>query len=689
MKSYLLLSLIPLLLIVPNAVSALEVEPKLINTPIYNDVDLIISGELNQFLEGKRLVISIIFPDYTEENYDVRVTDKGPFALTLKINDEWQFGNYQVYGKYDEINFEETNFTIEKTADPRTITNNQNESDVQNSNETILETIENNEIILVIPASFVNPDKDPQYYIDRYYNEPKYKDWFDSNYPQYESIYQAVGIDDPLPDLILRGEKYYDEEKDYEALFFFNRILELEPSNIEIQIKKGFSLHYLERYEEAKIVFENILKLEPTNYDAIFGLAESNYYLGNLNEAKKWYENGLKLNPDNEYLLSFLGLTLTEMNDEKGLEFITESLKIDPNNSDLIFNKAIALNHFKKYQEAIDTLDLFLKIEPDDKEAIEFKNEILSESGILKQQRSEYFPKTVDSKCDLVHLLLWTQDNNWNPVFLLPPSDEVGTKLNQIQEKYLQQVKEEPWKDAELRKKAVQDVENLLLADIMKKYNISSSLKPIVREILVNPTGGDGNYVLGLMQMLPEDYTYDLQCGKILKSQYFDELYPFLEGGYGKVTADKMSIAIDEAIAEAETTQISISRVNDQKGGGCLIATATFDSELAPQVQKLREIRDSKLLQTESGSQFMESFNSFYYSFSPYIADYERENPVFKEIVKIGITPMLSTLSLMDYADTESEVLGIGISLIIVNAMMYVGLPVFGIMMLRKSNNTL
>ena len=80
----------------------------------------------------------------------------------------------------------------------------------------------------------------------------------------------------------------------------------------------------------------------------------------------------------------------------------------------------------------------------------------------------------------------------------------------------------------------------------------------------------------------------------------------------------------------------------------------------------------------------MESFNQFYYSFSSYITDYERENPLFKEIVKIGITPMISTLSLMDYADTESEVLGIGISLIILNGMMYVGLPVFGIMFLRK-----
>ena len=119
-------------------------------------------------------------------------------------------------------------------------------------------------------------------------------------------------------------------------------------------------------------------------------------------------------------------------------------------------------------------------------------------------------------------------------------------------------------------------------------------------------------------------------------------------------------------------------------GGGCLIATATFDSELAPQVQKLREIRDSKLLQTESGTLFMTGFNDFYYSFSPIIADYERENPVFKEMVKMGVTPLLTTLSLMDYAESESEVLTIGISLIFLNGLMYVGIPVIGIIVIRR-----
>ena len=82
----------------------------------------------------------------------------------------------------------------------------------------------------------------------------------------------------------------------------------------------------------------------------------------------------------------------------------------------------------------------------------------------------------------------------------------------------------------------------------------------------------------------------------------------------------------------------------------------------------------------------MESFNDFYYSFSPYIADYERENPVFKEMVKIAITPMISSLSILNYVEMNSdqEVLGYGISLIILNLGMYIGIPAIVIIGIRK-----
>ena len=133
---------------------------------------------------------------------------------------------------------------------------------------------------------------------------------------------------------------------------------------------------------------------------------------------------------------------------------------------------------------------------------------------------------------------------------------------------------------------------------------------------------------------------------------------------------------VTETKTITKSSQSSVTTTGS-KGGGCLIATSTYGSELAPQVQQLREIRDNSLLQTKSGSAFMESFNQFYYSFSPSIADLERENPIFKEAVKLTITPLLSSLSLLNYVDMDSEVevLGYGISLILLNIGMYFVLP--------------
>jgi|CXWL01.1.fsa_nt_gi hypothetical protein len=113
-------------------------------------------------------------------------------------------------------------------------------------------------------------------------------------------------------------------------------------------------------------------------------------------------------------------------------------------------------------------------------------------------------------------------------------------------------------------------------------------------------------------------------------------------------------------------------------GGGCLIATAAYGSELAPQVQFLREIRDNTLLSTSSGMAFMTGFNQLYYSFSPTIADLEREHPLFQETVRALITPMLSSLSIMTLAEdgSEAQILGLGISIIVLNLGMYIAAPV-------------
>ncbi len=123
-----------------------------------------------------------------------------------------------------------------------------------------------------------------------------------------------------------------------------------------------------------------------------------------------------------------------------------------------------------------------------------------------------------------------------------------------------------------------------------------------------------------------------------------------------------------------------------KSSGGCLIATAAYDSEISPQVQSLREFRDNTLLKTNSGKTFMSGFNAFYYSFSPTIADWERQNSIFKEGVKITISPLLTSLTLLNYVniDNEWEVLSYGIGIILLNIGMYFGIPAFVVIKIKR-----
>ena len=77
---------------------------------------------------------------------------------------------------------------------------------------------------------------------------------------------------------------------------------------------------------------------------------------------------------------------------------------------------------------------------------------------------------------------------------------------------------------------------------------------------------------------------------------------------------------------------------------GCVIATATYGSELSPEVQFLRGFRDGTVMATFAGSEFMKAFNAWYYSFSPYIADLISKQPLLKEAMKILLYPLIGIL---------------------------------------------
>jgi len=203
--------------------------------------------------------------------------------------------------------------------------------------------------------------------------------------------------------------------------------------------------------------------------------------------------------------------------------------------------------------------------------------------------------------------------------------------------------------------------------------SIDSGMLVILSEEKIKINGREAFVIEVLTLFQTGETTVDIKLKEVLiktSEKFYTITYNAAEDAFER-NIDQYNTAVDSFTILGEDTKMN------SKGGGCLIATATFGSELSPQVQQLREIRDDGLLKTEAGSAFMESFNQFYYSFSPTIADLERESPLFKEVVKLGITPLITSLSILNYVEFDSEetILGYGISLILLNVGMYFVAP--------------
>jgi len=210
--------------------------------------------------------------------------------------------------------------------------------------------------------------------------------------------------------------------------------------------------------------------------------------------------------------------------------------------------------------------------------------------------------------------------------------------------------------------------------------------------VAIEVKDSEGNVIL-IRSVTPDangDFVLKFKIPESAKAGNF-EIITNIEADGEVITETKTVGTIDESVCGPGTVMKDGRCVPEESssGGGCLIATATFGSELAPQVQQLRELRDNTLLKTESGSTFIAGFNQFYYSFSPTIADWERQNPVFKEAVKLVITPLITSLSLLNYVDMDSEagVLVYGISLILLNVGMYFAVPVGIVVLIRRKKS--
>ena len=258
----------------------------------------------------------------------------------------------------------------------------------------------------------------------------------------------------------------------------------------------------------------------------------------------------------------------------------------------------------------------------------------------------------------------------WSTNILIGFSPDYGEKLSDAEERQLQIDFEKSLCDD-----STYEIEQYTCKDfvVVSEFPVSTSVdgypvittKYTMTKNYPEDFSSDVNLVGVVSSIYVDDDVWDIRSESIVNAYDQHEKYIFH-------TLDSFKLPASPPVS---------SPINDtlesKEGGGCLIATATYGSEMAPQVQFLREIRDNTVLNTSSGAAFMSGFNQLYYSLSPTIADMERENPMFQESIRAFITPMVSTLYIMTLAEdgSEIEVLGLGLSVIALNLGMYIAAP--------------
>lgn len=123
----------------------------------------------------------------------------------------------------------------------------------------------------------------------------------------------------------------------------------------------------------------------------------------------------------------------------------------------------------------------------------------------------------------------------------------------------------------------------------------------------------------------------------------------------------------------------------------CLIATATYGSEIAPQVQFLRNFRDQQITTTFAGSNFMQVFNAWYYSFSPAVAQYESSHAPVRAVAKVVLYPLIGVLQLASLTYTvaasqpEFAALVAGLAASSLIGLVYLAIPMVPVFWLSRN----
>jgi len=123
----------------------------------------------------------------------------------------------------------------------------------------------------------------------------------------------SAELDDDIETLINKGQNAVKSERFDEVIFYFDKVLQIEPDNINALNNKGAALIKLGKFDEAIFYFDKVLQIEPNNINALNNKGAALGHSGKYIEAISELDKVLQIEPDNINALNNKDSAFTEL----------------------------------------------------------------------------------------------------------------------------------------------------------------------------------------------------------------------------------------------------------------------------------------------------------------------------------------------------------------------------------------
>lgn len=157
------------------------------------------------------------------------------------------------------------------------------------------------------------------------------------------------------------------DRKYNESVYYFNKVIELDPYNSQAHSCKGLALNYLGKYLEALEYLNKATELDDKNAAAHNNKGLVLYNLGKYQESISCCETAISIYASFPEAYLNKGLSLNQLGKyQDAIACYNKAVQINPKYANAYNSMGVALSNLKMYQEAIYKFDIAISLDAKD-----------------------------------------------------------------------------------------------------------------------------------------------------------------------------------------------------------------------------------------------------------------------------------------------------------------------------------